>query len=404
MGIENSKTACTGGPLQGIRVLELNGYVSGPFGTMILGDMGAEVIKVERPPNGDELRAGAPFINGLSAYFVMVNRNKKSMTLNLQKGEGLNVLKRLVKTADVLVENFRPGVMERLGLDPQTALDLNPRIVFCRISGFGQTGPYARRAAFDQILQGMGGLMSVTGTKESGPTRSGIAIGDILTGTFATNGILSALLAREKTNKGQVVTTSILESVVSALTFQTGMYLATGETPQPVGNHHPMATPTGLFPVKDGYVNIATSTNAMFEKLCSVLGRPALSAKPEYATKASRRENRDALIKEIEKALANGTKKEWEDKLNAVGVPCGQVLSVDEVFSHPQVQHLGMLIEMNHPNLGSFKLPGMPVKLESTPGSVRSAPPEVGEHTESIMLELGYTPQNVENFYAQEVL
>jgi CoA:oxalate CoA-transferase len=371
---------------------------------MILGDMGAEVIKIERPQKGDEMRPWPPLINGLGSYFVMLNRNKKSITLNIRKSEGLNVLKRLLSTADVLVENSRPGVMERLGLAPESVLELNPKIVFCRISGFGQTGPYAPRPAFDQILQGMGGLMSVTGTKSSGPIRSGVAIGDILTSIFATNGILSALLAREKTKKGQVVSTSILESMVAILTVQAGIFLATGKTPPPAGNDHPIISPCGLFRVKDGYLNIAVGTDAMFENLCSEIDRPELATKAEYATNEKRMENRGPLKKEVEKALVNGTRREWEERLNAVRVPCGPVLTVDEVFSNPQVLHLDMLAEVTHPVLGLFRLPGLPFKLDATPGSIRTAPPQLGEHTEDIMEELGYTREDVQNFYAEALL
>lgn len=402
--MSRTDTANTAGPLQGLRVVDLTSYVAGPLCTMILGDMGAEVIKIERPQKGDEMRPWPPLINGLGSYFVMINRNKKSITLNIRKSEGLNVLKCLLRKADVLVENSRPGVMERLGLAPESVLELNPRIVFCRISGFGQTGPYAQRPGYDQILQGLGGLMSVTGTKDSGPIRSGIAIGDILTSIFAATGILSALLAREKTKKGQIVTTSILESVVAALTVQAGVFLATGKTPPPAGNDHPIVSPYGLFQVKDGYLNIAVPTDAMFEKLCATIGCPELATKAGYATNEKRMENRDLLKKEIEKALVNGTRSKWEEKLNAVGVPCGPVLTVDEVFSNPQVLHFDMLVEVTHPVLGLFRVPGIPFKLDATPGSIRTAPPQLGEHTESIMEELGYTREDVQNFYAEAVL
>jgi len=392
------------GPLKGLRVLDMTSYVSGPLCAMILGDMGAEVIKVERPPKGDEMRPWPPLINGLGSYFVMVNRNKKSMTLNIRMEAGLKVLKRLLSTTDVLVENSRPGVMERLGLEPESVMELNQRIIYCRISGFGQTGPYAERPGYDQILQGMGGLMSVTGTKESGPMRSGVAIGDILTAIFGVTGILSALLARVNTNKGQVVTTSLLESVVAALTVQAGVFLATDKAPPPAGNEHPIVCPYGLFKVKDGYLNIAAATDVMFDKLCSVIGRSELASKSEFATNAKRMENREALTKELEDALSGGIRADWEKKLRDVAVPCGSVLTVDEVFSDPQVLHLDMLKEVIHPELGLFRLPGIPFNLEATPGSVRTAPPQLGEHTESILKELGYTPKDIRNFYEEGVL
>jgi len=402
--MSEQKISSNKGPLKGLRVLDMTSYVSGPLCAMILGDMGAEVIKVERPPKGDEMRPWPPLINGLGSYFVMANRNKKSLMLNIRKGVGLKVLRRLLSTADVLVENSRPGVMERLGLDPESVMALNQRIVYCRISGFGQTGPYAERPGYDQILQGMGGLMSVTGTKESGPMRSGVAIGDILTAIFGVTGILSALLARVNTNKGQVVTTSLLESVVAALTVQAGVFLATDKTPPPAGNEHPIVCPYGLFKVKDGYLNIAAATDVMFDKLCSVIGRSELASKSEFATNAKRMENREALTKELEDALSGGIRSDWEKKLRDVAVPCGSVLTVDEVFSDPQVLHLDMLKEVIHPDLGLFRLPGIPFKLEATPGSVRTAPPQLGEHTESILKELGYTPKDIRKFYEEGVL
>jgi crotonobetainyl-CoA:carnitine CoA-transferase CaiB-like acyl-CoA transferase len=392
------------GPLKGLRVLDLTSYLSGPFCTMILGDMGAEIIKIERPPKGDEMRPWPPLINGLGSYFVMVNRNKKSLTLNIVKETGMNILRQLIKTADVLVENSRPGVMERLGLSPEIVFELNERIIFCRISGFGQTGPYARFPGYDQILQGMGGLMSVTGTEESGPIRSGVAIGDILTAIFGANGIMAALLAREHTNKGQVVSTSLLESVVAALTVQAGVFLATGQAPPPAGNEHPVVSPYGLFRVKDGYLNIAAATDAMFNKMCSVIGRPELASREEYATNAKRVENRNDLKQELEKALIAETRASWEVKLRDAQVPCGSVLRVDEVFSNPQVLHTDMLVKIAHPEMGLFKLPGIPVKLNQTPGTIRSAPPKLGEHTEEIIQEIGFSTEEIKSLYAGGIL
>ena len=392
------------GPLKGLRVLDLTSYVSGPFCTMILGDMGAEIIKIERPPKGDEMRPWPPLINGLGSYFVMVNRNKKSFTLNIRKETGLNILKQLIQTADVFVENSRPGVMERLGLSPEVVLELNPRIIFCRISGFGQTGPYAQFPGYDQILQGMGGLMSVTGTEESGPIRSGVAIGDILTAIFGTNGIMAALLDREHTNKGQVVATSLLESVVAALTVQAGVFLATGETPPPAGNEHPVVSPYGLFRVKDGYLNIAVATDAMFAKMCAVIRRPELASMEEYATNAKRVENRKDIKQELEEALFTETRAHWEEKLREGQVPCGPVLTVDEVFSNPQVLHMDMLVKIPHPEMGLFHLPGIPVKLNRTPGTIRSAPPKLGEHTEEIMQEFGFSTDEIKDLYVDGVL
>lgn len=392
------------GALQGFRVLDITSYVSGPFCAMMLGDLGAEVIKIERPPKGDEMRAWPPLINGLGSYFVMANRNKKSMTLNLGAPQGQDILCRLLPTADVLVENFRPGVMERLGLGPEQVLAANPRLVFCRISGFGQTGPFARRPGFDQILQGMSGLMSVTGTEESGPVRSGVAIGDVLTAIFGANGILAALLAREKTGQGQVVTTSLLESLVGVLSVQAGAFLATGREPGPAGNDHPVVAPYGLFKVKDGYLNIAAATDAMFEKLCKIIGMPQLARRPEFSDNGKRVEHREALVKEMEQGLATGTRREWEEKLTEAQIPCGPILGVGEALAQPQVQHLEMLAQADHPTMGRFQFPGIPVKLSATPASVRGAPPALGEHTEEILQTLGYSPQEMDELRADNII
>ncbi|MGD8562203.1 MAG: CoA transferase [Desulfarculaceae bacterium] len=402
--MEPGSKSVSGGPLQGLRVLDLTSYVSGPFCAMILGDLGAEVIKIERPPKGDEMRGWPPLINGLGSYFAMANRNKKSMTLNLGTPQGRDIFSRLLPTADVLVENFRPGVMERLGLGSEQVLQANPRLVFCRISGFGQTGPSAQRPGFDQILQGMSGLMSVTGTEESGPVRSGVAIGDVLTAIFGANGILAALLAREKTSQGQVVTTSLLESLVGVLSVQAGAYLATGNDPGPAGNDHPVVAPYGLFKVKDGHLNIAAATDAMFEKLCGIIGMPHLAQQAEFSDNGKRMQHKQALVRELEKGLASGTRQEWEEKLTEAQIPCGPILSIGEAFAQPQVQHLEMLAQVDHPTLGRFQFPGIPVKLADTPASVRSAPPALGEHTEVILQELGYTPQEVDDLRAKNIL
>ena len=278
------------------------------------------------------------------------------------------------------------------------------RLVCCRISGFGQTGPYASRPGFDQILQGMGGLMSVTGTEQSGPMRCGVAIGDVLTAIFGAHGILAALLAREKTGQGQVVSTSLLESVVAVLSVQAGSFLATGQDPAPAGNDHPIVAPYGLYKVKDGYLNIAVASEKMFAKLCSIIGLPQLVSQPEFSDNGARVQNREALRRKMEKGLMAGARQEWESKLLEAGIPCGPILSMGEVFADPQVLHLDMLAHATHPLMGVFKFPGMPVKLNKTPGSVRSAPPGLSEHTQDILSDLGYGPEEISKLCAERVV
>jgi len=391
-------------PLEGLVILDMTRFLSGPFCTMLLGDMGARVIKVEPPEVGDDTRAWAPFIGGQGSYYLSTNRNKKSLCVDTRKEEGNQVLRRMVGKADVFVENFKPGLMDRLGLDFKSLIALNPRLIYCSISGFGQTGPYRDRPGYDQILQGMSGLMSITGTEESGPVRVGLAIGDILTALFATYGVLSALYARERTGKGQWVTTSILEATVGILTMQAGKYFATGQPPGPAGNHHPVISPYGVYRTKDKPMNIAVGTETMWKNFCRVIGRPELEMDERFQKNNDRVKNRPALNPLIEIALARKTQNEWVDTLNEAGIPCGPIYTIDQVFKDPQVLHQKMFLEVEHPKAGKIPMTGLPVQLSESQPQVILPPPLLGEHTEEVLQKFGFSREEVRHLFAKKIV
>ncbi len=391
-------------PLDGLVILDMTRFLSGPFCTMLLGDMGAEVIKIEPPEIGDDTRAWAPFIGGQGSYYLSTNRSKKSFCVDTREERGNEVLRRMVKKADVFVENFKPGLMDRLGLDFKSLIALNPRLIYCSISGFGQTGPYRDRPGYDQILQGMSGLMSITGTEESGPVRVGLAIGDILTALFATYGILSALYARERTGKGQWVTTSILEATVGILTLQAGKYFATGQPPGPAGNHHPVISPYGVYRTKDKPVNIAVGTETMWKNFCRVIGRPELEKDERFQRNNDRVRNRPELNQRIENALALKTQAEWVEVLNQAGIPCGPIYTIDQVFKDPQVLHRRMFLEVEHPKAGRIPMTGLPIQLSDTPPQVILPPPLLGEHTEEVLQKFGFSRDEVRHLFAEKIV
>jgi crotonobetainyl-CoA:carnitine CoA-transferase CaiB-like acyl-CoA transferase len=369
------------------RVIDLTQVRAGPTAARQLADWGADVIQVQMPEHmrGDDTLGGQE-----GSDYQYTHRNKRSITLNLKKPEGVEILKRLVKTADVVLENFRPDVKRRLGIDYEALSKINPRLVYASISGFGQTGPYATRPGFDQIAQGMGGLMSVTGLPGQGPVRVGIAVADSCAGIFAAYGVTVALLEREHSGKGQWLHTSLLEAMVYMMDFQTARWTLDHEIPGQAGNFHPTSIPTGVYKTKDGYMNIAVFGGKIWERFCEVMEAPEWIHDERSKTKDARDVNRDWLNAEIEKRLAARTTDYWIDKFNAAGVACGRINNVQEVFEEPQVQHLGMLKKVVSKHLGEQLLLGQPVTLTRTPSTIARAAPKRGEHTEEILKEIGY--------------
>ncbi len=388
-------------PLTGIKVVDLTRYLAGPFCTQILGDYGAEIFKIEAVENP---RGEMGESTGRDNYFFLsANRSKKSLRVAIKKPEGREVLMRLVDAADVVVDNFRPGVMKALGLDYEQLAARNPRVITCSISGFGSSGPLRDYPGFDQIAQGMSGLMSVTGTAESGPTRVGIAICDLLGGIFSAQGILLALEARHRTGRGQRVETSLLESIVSILTWSAGIYFETGKTPAPAGNHHPLSSPHGVFKASDRPFNIACGNEAMWKKFVVAIGRPELAADERFKGTGRRIKNRAALSEEINRALASHPAEHWITLLNREGIPTGPILTIEEMFKHPQTAAREMLLKLAHPQLGEYLTTGLAAKLESTPGKITS-PPLVGEHTDEVLSAHGYSAEDLDRLRTAGVI
>jgi formyl-CoA transferase len=394
-----SLPGCTA--LSRFKVLDLTRVRSGPTCVRQLADWGAQVIKIEMPPALDE---GDPMGGPRSGSdFQNLHRNKRGMTLNLKSPEGVAIFKEMAKDADVIVENFRPDVKDRLGIGYEAMAAVNPRIVYASISGFGQDGPYAKRPGFDQIAQGMGGLMSITGLPGQGPVRAGIPIADLCAGIFASQGIMIALLEREVSGKGQWVQTSLLQAQIFMLDFQASRWLMEGEVPKQAGNNHPTSIPTGVFQTSDGYMNIAASGNRIWERCAKALGRDDLLADDRYRTAASRSEHRDALNAEIEKTTRTNTTAHWVAVLNEAGVPSGPIYTVDQMFADPQVQHLGIATKLNGGNRETTYV-GQPIALSRTPARIVSHPPELGQHTEEILREMGYDAARIADLKARQVV
>jgi crotonobetainyl-CoA:carnitine CoA-transferase CaiB-like acyl-CoA transferase len=377
--------------LAGFTVLDLTRVRSGPTCVRELADWGANVIKIETPPGLEEPMGGPRE----AADFQNLHRNKRSMTLNLKAPEGLAAFKRMVKKADVVVENFRPDVKKRLKIGYRTLAKINPRLIYASISGFGQDGPYANRPGFDQIAQGMGGLMSVTGLPGQGPVRVGIPIADLSAGLFAALGILVALLEREKSHKGQQVATSLLQAQIFMLDFQAARYLVSGEVAKQAGNNHPTSIPTGVFKTKDGHINIAATGQKIWQRFCEAAEATALLHKPQYQTAAARSHHRDALNTEIDRYLAARTSAEWIERFNKAGVPCGPIYAIDQVFADPQVQHLGIARSVRRKDKSRMRLVGQPVTLSRTPSRLAARPPELGEHTDAVLKEFGFSAREI---------
>jgi len=384
------------------RILDLTRVRAGPTCVRQFADFGADVIKIESPPGVDPNESMGGPRDGPDMQNL--HRNKRSLTLNLKLPEAREVFERLVKSADVLVENFRPDVKERLGFDYATLERLNPRIVLASISGFGQDGPYRDRPGFDQIAQGMSGLMSVTGHPGQGPMRAGAAVADVAAGLFAALGIMTALLERETSGRGQWVQSSLLQAGITLMDFQAVRYLMKGEVPPQVGNDHPTTVPTSAYKTADGYLNVAASGDGMWQRLCGAIGRDDLLARSELWDNAGRAAHRAEVNAELNRALAERTSAEWVGILNRAGVPCGPIYSVDQVFADPQVEHLQAAVAVEHPRLGRFRILNQAARLLRTPAAVVSATPEIGQHTDEVLGELGYSPAEIAALRAKSVV
>ena len=393
------------GALTGIRVLDLTRVLAGPYATMVLGDLGAEVIKLEQPGTGDESRNFGPFKNGFSLYFMSVNRGKQSLTLDLKAPQGKEIFLELVKQSDVLVENFRPGAMKKLGLDYETLKQSQPSLIYAACSGFGQTGPYAERGAYDMIIQGMGGIISITGEPMRPPVRVGTSISDITAALFTAIGILSALRHRDRTGEGQLVDVAMLDSMVAILENAIVRHFATGEIPQPLGSQHPAITPFEAFESADAYIIIAIGNDSLWEKFCQHVERLDLVSDERFATNASRTTNHDQLHPILAEIMRRRTTDQWIEGLDALGVPCGPINTIDKVVNHPQILAREMIAKVSHDITGSVEVPGVPIKLSKTPGQVTTPAPALGEHTAKILTGLlGKSPETVDKLEQEGIV
>ncbi|MFJ9496587.1 CaiB/BaiF CoA transferase family protein [Brevibacillus centrosporus] len=391
--------------LDHIRVLDLSRTLAGPFCTMLLGDMGADIIKVEQPDVGDETRRFTPPTwDGISSYYLASNRNKRSITVDLKTEEGREIIYELAKTADILVENFRTGALDQMGLGYEQIRQINPKLIYCSVSGFGRTGPEKNRAGYDLLLQGYGGLMSITGEEGRAPVKVGTSLVDMNAGMFAVYGILSALIARERTGKGQFIDVSLLDGQVVLLNYLATSYFATGRASGRLGSAHPSIVPYQAFPAKDGDFILAIANNSLWEQACRALGWEDLREDPRFQTNDDRVAHRDLLVAIISARIAEMDRQEIIHKLDQAGVPAGPIHTVDQVLNHPQVLAREMVLEVEHPIVKDLKMPGFPVKLSDTPAQVHRHPPLLGEHTEEILLEMGFLPEQIEGWRASKVI
>jgi formyl-CoA transferase len=388
-------------PLDGLRVLDLTRALAGPFCTMMLGDLGADVIKVERPGQGDESRGwGPPFVGqpygpypGESTYFLSTNRNKRSITVNLKSPQGQRLVRNLAVVSDVLVENYRTGILDEMGLGYEDLRQINPRLVYCSISGYGRTGPYARQPGYDFVIQAEGGLMGITGPEKGPPYRVGVPIVDITTGMFASTAILAALRARERTGEGQLVDMSLLDGLAALLTNVASSHLVGGEGPRRLGNAHPNICPYEAFPARDRWFALAAANNGQWAVLCEAIGRPELRDDSRFASNGARVAHRPELHDILSQSFRQRNAEDWLALFRAAGLPCGPINSVPEVFRHPQAGARELVLAAEHPGVGTVRFPGFPYKLSATPAAVRRPPPRLGEHTVDVLCQvLGHTP------------
>lgn len=387
--------------LNGMKVLDCSQILAGPFCSMLLADMGADVVKIEKPTGGDDTRRmGPPFVGGESAAFLAMNRNKRSVVLNFKEPAGVEAMKRLVKDADVVIENYRTGVMERLGLGYDTLSEINPALIYCSISGFGRTGPYAKRAGFDLVAQGMSGLMSFTGVPDSPPVKVGVPMADMNAGMFSTYGILTAYVSRLKTGKGQYLEVSLVEAALAYTVWESSSYFATGNVPGPLGSAHRLSAPYQALKTSDGFINIGAPNQSNFERLCRAIGRDELIDREEYKDNASRLEHREQLERDLEETMTQQTREHWLEVLEKDGVPAGPILDMGEVWSDPQVQVRGMDATIEHPTAGTVHNIGLAAKLYGTPGKIYGPAPLLGEHTTEVLENAGFSSDEIADMTA----
>lgn len=392
-------------PLENIVVLDLSRVLAGPYCTMMLADFGANIIKIEPPEVGDDSRAFGPFIGKESVYYMSLNRNKRSITLNFKEQEAKDLFKEMVKKADIVVENYRPGTMEKFGLGYDVLKEINPKIIYAACSGFGHSGPYMDKPAYDIVVQAMGGIMSITGPEGGEPCRVGASVGDIIAGMFTAYGIMTALFHRSLTGVGQKVDVGMLDCQVAVLENAMARYLSSGVVPKPAGTRHPSITPFESYTAKDGYVIVGAGNDKLWEKLCNLLGREDLIADERFKTNAKRTENVKQLKTIFDDTFSKKTIQEWIDKLEEAGIPCAPINTVDKVINDPQVNYRNMIVETEHPVAGKIKMAGVPIKMSETPGAVEQPAPLLGQHTEDILKEfLNLTSEQVKGLRDRNVL
>lgn len=392
-------------PFENLLVLDLTRVLAGPYASMIFADFGADVVKIEAPGVGDDSRAFGPFIGKESVYFMSLNRGKRSMTLNLKNPEARELFKEMVKKADIVIENYRPGTMEKFGLGYEDLKQINPRIIYAACSGFGHTGPYSDKPAYDVIVQGMGGIMSITGQEDGEPTRVGASVGDITAGLFTVIGTLTALYNREATGIGQKVDVAMLDCQVAILENAISRYLSSGTVPKPIGNRHPSITPFEAFRAKDGYVIIAVGNDKLWAEFCNLIGKPEMIDDERFNKNPKRTENQKALKAILDGVFPAKTVAEWLEVLDKAGIPCGPINTVDKIIDDVQIKARDMIVESRHPVAGVVKMAGVPVKLSETPGAVEGPAPLLGQHTEEILQQLlGLTADKVQKLKADKVL
>ena len=392
-------------PLAGLRVVDLSRALAGPFCAMILADLGAEVVKIEPTPEGEMVRKWGPFKDGISVYYLSIHRNKRSLAVNFRDARGLELIRELVVAADVVIENFKPGVTREMGLDYPTLAQRNPRLVYASITAFGTEGPYGEWPGVDQIAQGMSGLMSLTGQRETGPTRVGIPIADVVAGMWAALGCQAAIIQRQASGEGQLVETSLLAGLIGLLTVQGQRQLTLGDTPGVAGNDHPVICPYGMFEAKDGPFNMAVATEDMWVKLCTLLGLAELVGHPDFKDNSARLRNRDALKRILNAKFATRGKMEWTLELVKLGLPAGPIFSLDQVFRDPHVNETGLVEEIEHPRLGRLRLIANPIRMGALAGhSVRTPPPALGEHSRQVLRDFGLGEARIDALQSAKVI